>query len=172
MYDWCDLAKFTIFCIDSETKLYNPKTSFLIILDPLKSIIEDFGNLTFIKGKSKTEFNITHKAVEHPKHALWLSLSKLLRFRNFWLLTLKFSTIILYVIFLISNKLFDSKFFWNYIQIWELRFRTTYHRTCRTAMICLFSMKPLLQLLLITVARVKFQILTTQVLQINYINTL
>ena len=63
-YNRGDTAKFSIFCIDSETKPYKPNTVSIKILDPSKTEIKTFENLIFVKGKSKIEFNIAEKAVD------------------------------------------------------------------------------------------------------------
>lgn len=64
MYKGGDIAKFSIFCIDSETKPYNPVEVSAKIFDPSKTEIQKFENLTFVKGKSKIAFNIADKALD------------------------------------------------------------------------------------------------------------
>jgi hypothetical protein len=44
-------VKFSIFCIDSDTKPYNPKLASVVIKNPDGITIRKFNNVTFVKGK-------------------------------------------------------------------------------------------------------------------------
>ena len=67
MYKGGDTVKFSIFCIDSETKPYNPKSGEVTVYDPESTKIKTFANVTFVKGKFKESLQL----VDAPAKGLW-----------------------------------------------------------------------------------------------------
>jgi uncharacterized protein YfaS (alpha-2-macroglobulin family) len=57
-----DTVKFSIFCIDSETKPFNPTAGIVSIFDSDKKQIKTFTNITFVKGKYKGTFVLSENA--------------------------------------------------------------------------------------------------------------
>jgi uncharacterized protein YfaS (alpha-2-macroglobulin family) len=62
-----DNVKFSIFCIDSETKPFNPISGSVTIYDSEKSKIKTFTNITFVKGKYKESFVLS----ENTAKGIW-----------------------------------------------------------------------------------------------------
>jgi uncharacterized protein YfaS (alpha-2-macroglobulin family) len=52
-----DTVKFSIFCIDFETKPYNPTSGSVAI--PSKLSTKTFNNISFVKGKHKGSFKLS-----------------------------------------------------------------------------------------------------------------
>jgi uncharacterized protein YfaS (alpha-2-macroglobulin family) len=62
-----DTVKFSIFCIDSETKPFNPTSGSVTIYDSERSKIKTFTNITFVKGKYKGSFVLS----ENTAKGIW-----------------------------------------------------------------------------------------------------
>jgi uncharacterized protein YfaS (alpha-2-macroglobulin family) len=64
MYKPGDTVKFSIFCIDSETKPYNPTSGSVSIYDSSDVKIKTFANISFVKGKYKGSLDLSDLAAE------------------------------------------------------------------------------------------------------------
>lgn len=64
MYKPGDSVKFSIFCIDSETKPYSPQSGSVSIYNSGDIKIKTFANVTFVKGKYKAQLDLVDSAAE------------------------------------------------------------------------------------------------------------
>ena len=64
MYKPGDTVKFSVFCIDSETKPYNPQSGYVSIYDSGDIKIKTFANVTTVKGKYKGELILTENTAK------------------------------------------------------------------------------------------------------------
>jgi uncharacterized protein YfaS (alpha-2-macroglobulin family) len=64
MYKPGDTVKFSVFCIDSETKPYNPTSGSVSIYDAGDVKIKTFANISFVKGKYKGSLDLSDLAAE------------------------------------------------------------------------------------------------------------
>jgi uncharacterized protein YfaS (alpha-2-macroglobulin family) len=64
MYKPGDTVKFDVFCIDSETKPYNPTSGSVSIYDSESTKIKTFANISFVKGKYKGSFDLSENTAK------------------------------------------------------------------------------------------------------------
>lgn len=59
MYKGGDIVNFSIFCVDAETKPFNPKAGSVNIYNPEDLKIKSFADVAFKKGKFKGSFELS-----------------------------------------------------------------------------------------------------------------
>jgi uncharacterized protein YfaS (alpha-2-macroglobulin family) len=64
MYKPEDVVNFSIFCVDSETRPYNPLSGSVSIYNPDDIKIKTFSNTSFVKGKFSGSLVLSELATE------------------------------------------------------------------------------------------------------------